>query len=395
MTILYIVGEFPSQTEHFIQNEIDFLRRNGYTIYVVCLKKVLTKAITTADGFELSTKQNWWKGILKAFGMFVHHPIKTWGYFHNAQAFSQKKLLKVMRDWLVCICINRQLPPVNFDHIHAHFAGWPSDIGFIFSLLLKRNFSFSAHAHDIYTAPHTIKKKSLLSDFVITCTGYNKSYLVSVCGCPEEKINLVYHGLNVNKWVFKRISNVNSGNLILTIGRLVEKKGVIILLKAALLLKTKNITFRIVIIGEGPEQNSLKAFVRNKGLKENVFFLPTLEQTHLQAHYHAADMFILPCVIDKNGDRDGIPNVLMEAMACGTPVISSNLSAIPELVVHNETGILVRPGDPVDLFNAIETLINDPMKKNELARNARKTLESSWTLDRSNQKILSLFSKQA
>ncbi len=152
------------------------------------------------------------------------------------------------------------------------------------------------------------------------------------------------------------------------------KKGLDVLLRACGILKNDNIGFKCKIIGHGPEKDNLLKLVKDLNLSDEVEFLGTVPPVEMKKYYAAADVFALPCRITDTGDRDGIPNVLAEAMAMERAVVSTKISGIPEIVLHGETGMLIEPENPEQLANALHELLADPDKKEQIGRNARRHL---------------------
>ena len=172
------------------------------------------------------------------------------------------------------------------------------------------------------------------------------------------KLQLVYHGLDVDRYR----PTPHPGRhvpVILSVGRLVEKKGFPILLRAAGILRSRGAEFRLVIIGEGPERADLLSLTTGSGLQDCVEWRGAQSAEQVRAAYAEADVFVLACVIAADGDRDGLPNVLLEALACGVPTVATNVGALPELIEPEQTGLLAQPGDPQDLADQLERMLYD------------------------------------
>jgi colanic acid/amylovoran biosynthesis glycosyltransferase len=382
VNMLYVLGAFPSATEHFIRQEIEALQQQRYYITVISLQKGYAGGEIPAGVSVLYDAPALHPAKLFAFFSFVfRHPFLFYRLLRNARRFSQKHFLKCLRDvWSACY-LYRQLPRSDFHRVHAHFAGRPADAGYLLSRLCGKPFAFSAHAHDIYTAPQTLGQKLALADYVITCTAANKKYLQQVCGAGmAHKIHLVYHGLPVDEWPFHEQHTITAApNMLLSVARLVPKKGLQVLLQALLLLRREGMDCRLQIIGEGPEEKALKNFCLANDLDGAVTFTPFVPRHTLPDYFRRAAIFVLPCMVADDGDRDGIPNVMAEAMACGLPVVSTMISAIPELVEHGRTGLLTAPGDAVALAAAIRQLLTNETLRHTMAVAARKQVETFFT----------------
>jgi glycosyltransferase involved in cell wall biosynthesis len=159
------------------------------------------------------------------------------------------------------------------------------------------------------------------------------------------------------------------------------------------MLRDRGREFRLEIIGDGPLKQAIQTHIEESGLKDHILLRGAQAQDLVHSAYKRAAVFVLPCIITKNGDRDGIPNVLFEAMASGAPVISTRVSAIPELVQPDHNGLLIPPGNPSMLAEAIDRLLSDPELRDRLARAARETIETRFTLDRTSQELFDLFQR--
>ncbi len=245
------------------------------------------------------------------------------------------------------------------------------------------SFSFTAHAKDLYlTRKHIIARRTSAAEFVVTCTGYNVRYLEDIQSHPSGKINLIYHGIDLDMFNARPAAAVAQAlpPLILSVGRLVPKKGLNDLIAACALLKAAGVAFRCRIIGEGPLRNALQEQINAAGLEAAVTLEGAMTHASLIALYATADIFALAPRIADDGDRDGIPNVIAEAMAIGLPVVSTDVSGIPELVRNLETGLLVPPRNPAALAQAMEQLLRERPLALRLAAQGRALLERDFDL---------------
>jgi glycosyltransferase involved in cell wall biosynthesis len=183
--------------------------------------------------------------------------------------------------------------------------------------------------------------------------------------------------------------------VILSVARLTEKKGLNDLISATDILRQRGRCFRLEIVGEGPLRQSLEARVSRLGLNEQVKLLGALPHETLCSKYQEACVFALPCIVAADGDRDGIPNVLLEAMASGVPILSTPVSGIPELINSEEEGLLVPPNSPARLADALDRLLHSRELRARLALAARVKIESCFSLERSSEQLVSLFGQGA
>ena len=267
--------------------------------------------------------------------------------------------------------------------IHAHFANAPAAVAWFASSMSGIPYSFTTHAKDLYlTAPHVMRRRVRGARFVTTCTRYNADYLKTIVPVTaHDKIHLVYHGIDLARFSAREaVVPPQDGRLpiVLSVGRLVPKKGLDDLIAACQMLRQEGIRFHCVIVGEGPLRDTLEADIARRGLTGFVTLKGAMTHAELIAFYREADIFALSPRIVANGDRDGIPNVIAEAMATGVPVVSTSVSGIPELVQNNVTGLLVPSESPTALASALRHLLGNPQAGLELARNARKRLEREF-----------------
>jgi glycosyltransferase involved in cell wall biosynthesis len=265
-------------------------------------------------------------------------------------------------------------------HIHAHFAHRTTTVAWWAAHVLGLPFSFTGHAKDIYQAdqnPHgLLERKMRAAAFVVTCTDANRRHLQAIS--PSTPVHVVYHGLNAD---FSRLladappAHRPDRLRVISVGRLVAKKGFDVLVDALALLTERGVDVTAAIAGEpGPEGHSIRERVATSGLSERVEFLGTLSQAELFAEYRRSNVFALACRITDDGDRDGIPNVMMEAMAAELPVVSTAVSGIPELVETDVNGLLVPPEDAAALADAIWRLSKDPALAQRLAAAGANTI---------------------
>jgi glycosyltransferase involved in cell wall biosynthesis len=263
--------------------------------------------------------------------------------------------------------------PVGVKRLHAHFLHTPASVARYAALLLDLPWSGSAHAKDIWTTPDWEKREKLASlDWLVTCTSEGRQHLAALAPTPS-KVTLVHHGLDFDRFptpAARRQERRDGSDeaqpvRLLSVGRAVPKKGYEVLL-AALARLPQGLAWRLVHVGGGPLKETLQREATRLGLGERIEWRGAQPQERVIEAYAAADLFVLASVIAADGDRDGLPNVLMEALSQGLPVVSSALPGIGELVEDGDQGLLVPPGDPAALAAALERLIRDPERRHRL-----------------------------
>ena len=270
----------------------------------------------------------------------------------------------------------------GFDEFHAHFADRAATIALITARLLDRPYSLSVHAGaDIYVDPVLLPEKVRTARHVLTCTARNKVELTSVVGADVgTKITVVPHGLDLR--AYRPASRATAAPpIILAVGQCKARKGFTQLVTACRTLRSEGVAFTCRIIGDGPQRAALAAMVREWELDDVVQLLGARASDEVLREYQRATVFALPCVEADDGDVDGIPNVLLEAMACGVPALSTDLSAIRELIVSGRNGVLVPPDDTTALAIGLRDLLANPSRRADLGEAGRATVAAGFDAD--------------
>ncbi len=393
--IAYILKGFGRTSETFITNEIHLLEKLGLKLTIFSLIKLEDQqrhAVVDAIKAPVHYLPPMSSLTDEPFFGWLGHNIKVYGKSHRqlfakrrgaylatlwgavlfALRYGEKQFIK---EFLQAGYIAEQiLAAGKFRQLHAHFAHTVTTVAMFTSQLCGLPFSFTAHAKDIYLRElnpgNLLAVKLQRAKFVATCTGANTTYLREVNPLAAP-IYTIYHGLDTTQFTPReKIATAIERPLILAVGRFVEKKGYTFLVEACQILKEQNHNFECRIVGGG-DAEKIKRRIAELNLGNTVFIDAAVTQEKLREIYAQATMFVLPCQIIDNGDRDGIPNVLAEAMAMGLPVVSTNISGIPELVTNYEDGLLVPQKDAAALAKAIAELLNDEPLREKLSVNAR------------------------
>ena len=259
-------------------------------------------------------------------------------------------------------------------HIHAHFAHDPTLVGLLAHRLTGLPFSFTAHARDLYQIPDAaLAGRVAEAAAVVTCCQANIEHIKTVLGEDRPSVELVYHGTDLSTFTPRHVAPARAVPLVVSVGRLVEKKGFDHLLEACALLVAEGRTFRCEIHGDGPCRAELEALRDSLGLDGVVFFCGERTQGDLVAVYQDADVFTLTPRVGEDGDRDGVPNVLVEAMACGVPVVSTDVGGISELVRHEMNGLLCPAQDPHAIARCLRRIFDDAALRMRLGKEAAAT----------------------
>ncbi|MBI4559791.1 MAG: glycosyltransferase [Candidatus Hydrogenedentes bacterium] len=389
LTVAYLAPELGAVTSTFIYREIKALRRDGVRVVpfstyrpkdAVISEEARPLVAETKFVYDYS-KTAIALGGYSGYKRFLRGPLRSigLGFLTGTDALFERGLslsdsLKLSWHFNVAHLLADDLEKAGVQHIHAHFAHVPTSIAMYAAMLTGISYSFTAHANDIFERPTLLRKKVARSAFAACVSEYNRRYLIEY-GCDPTKLYVVRCGVDVTEYAWREPQRSAAPANILCVGRLVEKKGIAHLIEALSLVRQRGPAFRCRIAGDGPLFAELQAMIAEKSLGDGVELLGSQPQERVRELFRDADLFVLPCVVAKSGDRDGIPVVLMEAMALGVPVISTTISGIPELVHDGENGLLAPPGDAAVLAQKIETLITNRELAARITRHARKTVE--------------------
>ena len=293
------------------------------------------------------------------------------------------------------LLLTEQRTGKKLDHLHAHFAHDPTLIAYLVHCLTGIPFSFTAHARDLYQVSEKILNDRIReASAVVTCCRANLEYLNRIAPSQQSKFSLVYHGVNLNAFPpgsTLGTDSIDKNPLILSVGRLVEKKGFYDLLQALLLVKTKGKRFCCQIYGDGPLSQPLRDWIEEHGLSGEVRLMGDRVQQELIPVFLSAALFVLTPFQTADGDRDGIPNVLLEAMAVGLPVVTTEVAGIPELVEHGQTGLMYPPHDVEGLASGIIELLNNPEKRIQLSQAASRKVAEQFDITQAASRLQALF----
>ena len=270
------------------------------------------------------------------------------------------------------------------DHIYAHFLHTPCSVARYAAIISGKSFSISAHAKDIWTSPEWEMREKLADcDWLATCTEGGANYLSSLAA--PGKVHLVYHGLDLTRFPppsRKASSNDGSNSTktvhLMTVGRAVAKKGIDTLLHALANLPA-DLHWRWTHIGGGPLRSELKQLASKLGIEDRCDFQGSKPQVEVLETYKQADLFVLPSRIDETGDRDGLPNVIVEAQSQGLAVVSTNISGIPELIQNDSNGILIQPDNASELKDALERLVRYPNLRDKMGKAGEEKVRSQFS----------------
>jgi len=394
--VVYVVSLFPCWSETFIVREITTLIASGVDVMIVSLKPPSEKMVQP-DAEALMPRAVHPLPAGKAVLAWTGAAFAHFGTLARASGAIVARLWrepKAMLKSLVTLArATEQLGRIRAfdpDIIHAHWGTYPSTAAWALAKMLRKPFGFTCHAHDIFIDDQLLKEKIEGAAVPVTISNYNVDWLTRhTTPVARERLNVVHCGVDLGALPFRR--DGREQGLIVAVGRLDPIKGFDVLMGALAELKKAGRAFRCRVIGEGPQRAALEAMISREGLGASVELVGARPQAEVRAALYAAHVFALPSVVAPDGNRDGIPVALMEAMAAGTPSVSTFVSGIPELIEPDVSGLLVPPGNVAALANALARLLDDAALCDALAAEARRKVEREFDAEREAKKLLALF----
>jgi glycosyltransferase involved in cell wall biosynthesis len=401
--ITFVAGMFPLRSETFVYREVRSLRDRGWD---VCAVGLHDSPDDSADGLADLIHNRlvvYGSGATKTLRSFatelVEHPLNLLRTLRTAiidaakpdEPTEWKDRLKLLGGAVAGIGLAGRLRPAGTRHLHCHFAHAPSTVGMYAAMQLGIPFSFTGHANDLFQRRILLKKKLERAAFVACISRWHRELYRSIAPADDLVYPLVRCGVDVRGWTAEPPAQADGRLRVLCVARLVEKKGIDVLLRA--LAACNTLGWQLTIAGEGPWRATLTGLAEQLGVAARVEFLGAVSNDRVRDLFGGADLFVLPCRSDVSGDRDGIPVVLMEAMARGVPVISGDLPAIRELIEPGVSGLLIAGGDSVALTAAIQRVAADPALRIALATAARAAVEREFALEPNVTKLEQMIEK--
>jgi glycosyltransferase involved in cell wall biosynthesis len=424
-SVAYVLKSFPRLSETFIASEIYRLEQEGLALRLFVIKRshealrhpvvdaIRSPRVHLPEAAPISgiTAWRWLAQHAPVFArpltrQIRRHPIRTARAAWHALAHAVRARTgrwapprkAPLKEFLQAAALADAIHAAgDVRHIHAHFCHSATTIAWLASMMTSLPLSFTAHAKDVYCShlnpAGLLDRKLRAARFVVTCTEATRAYLQARTSTP---VRCVYHGLDVEfaRLCERPVARPRTGHAIraLAVGRLVHKKGFDIFIEACAILRARGVSIQARIVGEsGEHETALRAMVAATERPDLVVFAGPMSRAQLFDEYHRADVFCLPCRILENGDRDGIPNVVAEAMACGLPVVTTDVSNVPELLQHGVNGIVVPPESPRAVADAIERLHADPALVDRISERARTRIRETFDGDVSVRALSALF----
>lgn len=368
-----IVNGFPRLSETFVLHELLELERQGLRVHVIALRRP-EEAVRQEALASLKADVEYLPDLSEAdpklalkvarATLFLRRPL---GYLNAvAEAIASPDYSRA--DFNRALLLGHRLVRLGAPPLYVHFANRPATIGRFAALLTGVPFGISAHAKDIWLTPRKeLARKVRDAEVVLTCTSEGREYLAAIAG-SRTPVVLAHHGVEPDGR--HRHAVTEGQTTVLSVGRLVEKKGHDTLVRAVALLRDRGLDVRLRIVGEGAEWSRLQRLVHELGVSTQITFTGPLSEAEVRAEYERAHVFVLACRELENGDRDGIPNVLLEAMAHGLPIVSTRCAGILEAVEDERSALLAEPDDAEGVADRIAQIVTDDILRSRLASGA-------------------------
>ncbi len=409
--IAYISHYLPALTQTFVYREILALEEAGWKVHPFSIRRpekgISEEAKDLASRTRYILPVRWGRFIAWQAALFLAHPLRYLSillFLVSRPGESPRARLHGLTHFFGGLHIVPELKRAGVKHIHAHFGQNPATIAMAAAEYLGIPFSMTIHARDLFVDTALLRAKLEKARFVVTISEYNRKLLREMArsAADAEKIHVLHCGIDIRRFEAREGANAPAARaanatlrppVFFAVGRLVEKKGYAYLVEAAKLLKDRGVPFEVRVIGGGPDHDALARRIAELGVGGHVKLEGSMPQETLLPLLRGADAFVLPCVLAKDGDQDGIPVSLMEAMAYGIPCVSTTISGVPELIEDGKEGFLVPEKNPVALAEALERLARDPTLREELGRAGRRKVEEGFTLQGLVRELDRLFSR--
>ena len=385
--VVYLVSRFPVTSETFIVRELDALdRADKYDVEIRSLFPSPDEAVhdiarrwsprlirpSTADavtGFG-------WALLTRPLAVMSALLTVTRGYLRRPPLLV-RAMITVLLACAHARDLSRRSGP---SHIHAHYATYPALAAWVCCRLVGTSYSFTVHAHDLYVDTSMLDRKIADARYVVTISNYNRA-LLEQHNPTHTPIRVVHAGIDTAAYHFRPRAIPADGEVrALTVASLQQYKGHAVLLEALAMGGPEVDRITLDLIGDGALRGELETLADRLGLRDRVRFLGSCSEDAVRASLDAADVFVLPSIVADDGQMEGLPVALMEALACGVPTVSTELSGIPEIVVDGVTGLLAAPGDAASLNDTLTAMVQRGSATVEFAEAGRALVDSEFDL---------------
>jgi glycosyltransferase involved in cell wall biosynthesis len=403
LRVAYVMSRFPKLTETFVLFEMLAVERQGVAIDIFPLLRersttVHPEAVPLVERARFLPFLSW--SIIRSQVWFLRHRprryLRTIGEVVRGTWGSPNFLIGGLGILPKVAHAARLMRAAGVDHVHCHFANHPALAGYIIHRLVGLPYSFTAHGSDLHVDRHMLCQKVAAAEFVVAVSEDNRRVILDTCPAVNGRVRVIHCG--VDTAVFRPVDDRGSGTTaerpsldIVSIGTLHEVKGQSVLVDACRVLAERGIGLRARFVGDGPDRSMLAERIAAANLGPHVELLGTRTRAEIAALLASTDVVVAPSVPTRKGKREGIPVVLMEAMASGIPVVASRLSGIPELVTDGQNGKLFPAGDATALADLLGELAADPGLRERLGRAGRATVLQEFDIDTNAARLVEAF----
>ena len=400
LKIAYMMSRFPKISETFILYEILEQERLGNVVEVYPLLRE-HQPVTHPEAERLVERAHFhpfiswpiiranWHYLLKRPGAYLRTLAKVLGGTLGSTNF----FLGALTYWPKAVCFAYEMEKQGIRHVHAHFCNHPALVALIIHHLTGIPFSFTAHGSDLHKDKRMLDKKVEAAAFAVTISNFNKGEMIKACGeSMRDKIHIIHCGIDQEVFTPPAEKRVAGRFRIICVASFEEVKGHKYLVEACRILRDGGLDFVCDLIGDGPVRAQVAKQIADLNLQDRIIIHGSRKRMEVAQMMAAADVKVLASVPTAEGKREGVPVVLMEAMASGLPVVSSQLSGIPELVENGRTGILVQPGDVNALALTLQKLHADPALRLKMGRAGREKVLREFNLKLNVAELAKLFS---
>ena len=397
-SIAYVLLWFPKPSETFIFREVSNLWKMGLNLKVFTLYGRLTRNLSPQMQLQLPPVER----------MGISYLFLAWKdvyYWWRRNREMTRRLFKttLLRRWrhperegeslwgaLCGAHLARRCEEEQITHIHAPWACGPATAAWVASRLTGIPFSFTGRAHDIFTPDSLLPEKIRDAVFVRCESRSVVNHLARLTGGDTGKFRLTYNGVPLTARDLAPVK-MQPAYRLLALGRLVETKGFDVLIQACGILKDAGLDFHLTLAGAGPQGGRLQRLARKLGLASRISFPGFIRYDKVAGQFCAADVFIMPCMVDASGNRDGLPTVLLEALVHRVPVIATDIAGIGEVIENGVTGLLIPPNDPPALAEAVQQMVRNREAAQVMAARGRTRVLRQFNQQDNHRRVFELF----
>ncbi len=395
MKVGYVIKCYPRLSQTFIVNEILAHEAAGLDLEIFSLRPPREEERHAAVS-QVKARVTYLSGIDGSAAYFWKELVETARHVPEIWSRLSQCTQEAAGDVHQALALARRVREHGITHLHAHFGNVATSVARLAGFFADVPYSFTAHARDIFhekVVPAQLARKLGDAKAVVTVSDFNLNYLQRNYGAVAQRVRRIYNGLDMSR--FRYAEAADRAPLIISVGRLVEKKGFSELIDACSRLKVRGRAFRCMIVGSGPLEEALRAQIARLGLAGEVELAGARPQDEVMRLVQQAAVFAAPCIVGADGDRDGLPTVLLEAMALGTPCVSTDVTGIPEILHDDDTGLMVPQHDAAALADALERLLADAALRARFAGHARSLMEQQFDIHRNTARMREIFAAAA